>query len=184
MDGIVERLAEEGAKIVLEAVVVGLLGLVAAVMARSLARRGKVWIGDNAGRTCMSPFVLLVGLLCALAAVIFVIVGIYFRESLRDPRDFYAWAGLVGGCSLLSLLILPFTRHTWEWDAQGLRWQGTWKRVAMRWPDLERLGKSMNGQLYVVDKAGRKITWSQHTLEHEALLRAIQTARPDLVLPA
>jgi hypothetical protein len=54
----------------------------------------------------------------------------------------------------------------------------------MRWPDLVRIGKSMSGELYVADNAGRKIKWSpQFTLEHEALLRAVQTARPDLGLP-
>jgi hypothetical protein len=54
----------------------------------------------------------------------------------------------------------------------------------MRWPELERLGKSMSGQLYVSDRAGRKITWSpQYTLEPEALLAAIQKARPDLAPP-
>jgi hypothetical protein len=54
----------------------------------------------------------------------------------------------------------------------------------MRWPEIVRLGKRMSGELYVTDTAGRKISWSpQYTLEHEALLRAIQTARPDLALP-
>jgi hypothetical protein len=185
MDAILERLAESWAQVLLEAIVVGLMTGVAAVMARSLARRGKVWIGHNAGRTCMSPYVLLVGLLCAVAAAGFAIVGLAHRESLREPSQLYAWMALVGAFALCALAILPFTRHTWEWDANGLRWQGAWRSVRMRWPDLVRLGKSMSGQLYVVDKAGRKISWShQHTLEHEALLRAIQTARPDLVLPA
>jgi hypothetical protein len=131
----------------------------------------------------MSPFVLLVALLCAVAAIGFAAVGLYFRESLREPGQLYAWLGLVGGFFLCALAILPFTRQTWEWDATGLRWRGVWKSVAMRWPDLARIGRSWGGQLYVADAAGRKIAWSQHTLEHEALLRAIRTARPDLVPP-
>jgi hypothetical protein len=184
MDAILDRLAEEGVKVLVEGVLVGGLTLVAAVLARSLARRGKVWIGAEAGRTCMSPFVLLLGLLLATVAVAILAAGLYFRSSLNAPADYYAWLGLVGGFFLGSLAILPFTRHAWEWDATGLRWRGAWKSVAMRWPDLVRLGKKMSGELYVVDKAGRKISWSpQYTLEHEALLRAIQTARPDLVLP-
>jgi hypothetical protein len=158
MDGILERLTEEGAKILLEGIVVGLLGLVAAVLACGLARRGKVWIGVGAGRTCMSPFVLLVGMLCAVAAAVSLGVGLYFRESLRKRGDFYGWLGLVASFTLLASVIVPFTRHTWEWDAAGLRWQGAWKSVAMRWPDLVRLGKSMSGQLYVVDTGGRKIS--------------------------
>jgi hypothetical protein len=183
MDAVLERLAESGAQVLLEAIVVGLMTGVAAAMARSLVRRGKVWIGHGAGRTCMSPYVLLVGLLCAVAAAGFAIVGLAHRESLGEPRQLYAWMGLVGAFSLCALAILPFTRHTWEWDAHGLRWQGAWRGVRLRWPDLVRLGKSMSGQLYVVDVAGREISWSQHTLEHEALMHAVQTARPDLVLP-
>lgn len=183
MNTILERLAEEGAKVVLEGILVGGLTLVAAVLARGLARRGKVWIGAGAGRTCMSPFVLLLGLLCAAAAVVVLAVGLYFGERLREPGEFYAWVVLIGGFSVVAVAILPFTRHTWEWDAGGLRRHGAFRSVALRWPELARLGKSMNGQFFVADAAGRKIAWSQYTLEHEALLRAIQTARPDLAMP-
>lgn len=184
MNVILDRFAEEGVKILVEGVLVGGLTLVAAVLARSLVRRGKVWIGTDAGRTCMSPFVLLLGLLLAIAAVVVLAAGLYFRQSLKEPADYYAWLGLVAGFFLGSLAILPFARHAWEWDATGFRWRGAWRSVAMRWPDLVQLGKSMNGQLYVTDRAGRKITWSpQYTLEPEALLRAIQRARPDLALP-
>ena len=102
---------------------------------------------------------------------------------MREPGDLYAWAGLIGGFSLGFLLIVPFTRHTWDWDRDGLRWRGAWRAVSMRWPDLARLGKSWDGQFFVADKTGRKIYWSPYTLEHEALRRAIETARPDLSLP-
>ena len=184
MNAILDQLGEEGIKVLVEGVLVGGLTLVAAVLARSLARRGKVWIGAEAGRTCMSPFVLLLGLLLAIVAMIILAAGLYFRASLRTPADYYAWLGLVGGFLLGSLALLPFTRHTWEWDTAGLRWHGAWRSVAMRWPELERLGKSMSGQLYVSDRAGRKITWSpQYILEPEALLAAIQKARPDLARP-
>jgi hypothetical protein len=184
MNAILDGLAQEGIKLLVEGVLVGGLTLVAALLAHGLVRRGKVWIGTDAGRTCMSPFVLLLGLLLAIVAVVILAVGLYFRGALRVPADYYAWLGLVGGFFLGSLAILPFVRHTWEWDATGLKWRGAWRSVAMRWPDLVQLGKSMNGQLYVTDRAGRKITWSpQYTLEPEALLRAIQAARPDLALP-
>jgi hypothetical protein len=183
MNAFLQRLAEEGAKSVLEAVFVGLLGIVAAVFARSLARRGKVWVGVGSGRTCMSPYVLLVGLSCAAAAAAFLAIGLTAPESLRGPRQLYAWVGLVAGFFLCALAILPFTRHTWEWDATGLRWRGAWRNVSLRWPDLVRLGKSWDGRYFAADRAGRRIYWSQQTLEHEALQRAIQTARPDLALP-
>jgi hypothetical protein len=110
MNAILDQLGEEGIKVLVEGVLVGGLTLVAAVLARSLARRGKVWIGAEAGRTCMSPFVLLLGLLLAIVAMIILAAGLYFRASLRTPADYYAWLGLVGGFLLGSLALLPFTR--------------------------------------------------------------------------
>jgi hypothetical protein len=43
-------------------------------------------------------------------------------------------------CLLCALAIAPFTRHTWEWDATGLRWCGAWRSAALRWPGIVRLG--------------------------------------------
>jgi hypothetical protein len=80
-------------------------------------------------------------------------------------------------------MILPFTRHTWQWDARGLRWHGALRSTSMRWPEIVRLGKSWDGGFFAADKTGRRISWSTYTLGHEALLRAIHTARPDLILP-
>jgi hypothetical protein len=53
----------------------------------------------------------------------------------------------------------------------------------MPWSEIARVGKTWDGQFYVADKAGRKIRWSTLTLEHEALARAIEAARPDLQVP-
>src|SRR5215467_14620210 len=140
MNDLLERLAEEGTKSVLEAIVVGLLTVGAAMIARSLVRRGKVWVGADAGQTCMSPYVLLVGLLSAVAAVVFLVLGLAWPEGWREPGAFKAWVGLVAGFSLGCLAILPFTRHTWQWDATGLRWHGALRSTSMRWPEIVRLG--------------------------------------------
>jgi len=183
VNAFLENLAEEGVKTVLEAILVGLLTLGAAVLAGRLARRGKVWIGKGAGRTCMSPYALLVGLLCAMTASVCLTLGLLYPETWREPGAFEAWVGLVAGFSLGFLAILPFTRHTWHWDETGLRWQGAWRSVSMRWPEIARLGKSWDGQFFAADRRGRRIYWSTHTLEHEALRTAIHTTRPDLVLP-
>jgi hypothetical protein len=180
---VLKSLTEEVAKGLAGWLLLGALSLLAGVLARSLFWRGRVWIGQGAGRTSVSPIVLLLGLLLATAAVVSLAVGLYFRESLREPGDLYAWLGLVGGFSLGALAMFPFTRHAWEWDASGLRWRGVWRSVAMQWSDIVHFGKQMNGALYVRDSAGRKIGWStQHTLEAEALRQAVQTARPDLAL--
>lgn len=183
MNELIERFIEESANKVLEAILVGLLTLGAAIIARTLVRRGKVRIGPHAGHTCMSPYVLLVGLLCAVAAAAFLVLGLVWPETLRDPGQFNAWLGLVAGFSFGCLAMLPFTRHTWQWDATGLRWDGAFRSTSMRWPEIARLGKSWDGQFFAADKTGRRLYWSPYTLEHEALLRAIRTARPDLTPP-
>ena len=121
--------------------------------------------------------------MCAAAAVGCLALGLYDRETLRDPGQLYAWAGLTGAFALSALAIAPFTRHTWEWDSTGLRWHGAWRSTALRWPDIVRLGKSWDGRLFAADAAGRRLYWSHYTLEHEELLRAILKARPDLTAP-
>jgi hypothetical protein len=158
--------------------------MASAALARRLARSGKAWVGQGAGRTCVSPYMLIAGLVSAAGALFFLVAGLYGSEQLRDPVQFYCWVGIVSASALGALTLLPFAQHTWEWDSTGLRWQGAWRSVEMHWPDLVRLGKRLDGQLYVSDRTGRKIAWwPDITLEHEALLRAIRTARPDLALP-
>jgi hypothetical protein len=180
MNVFLDRLIETAAQFVVEAIVGLALAAGTAVMAASLARRGKVQITTTTGRTCMSPYVLLVGMLCGGAAAAFLVLGLIEPESLREPGAFAAWAGLVGGFSLAFLAILPFTRHTWEWDEAGLRWRGALRGVTIPWADIARVGKSWGGRYFAADKAGRRIYWSTYTLEHEALDEAIRMARPDL----
>jgi hypothetical protein len=180
-----QQIADEGLHAILEAILMGVVGLVTALLVRALVRRGKVWVGANAGRTCISPRLLVFSVLAAVIAVVALAGGLIFRQTLAEPGDFYAWVALVVAMALASLVLVALSRHTWEWDAAGLVWHGAWSSRAMRWADLVRIGRMANGQLYVVDRAGRRIAWStRHTLRHEALLRAVRAARPDLPLPA
>jgi hypothetical protein len=179
----IDRLTEAGIQAIVEGVVGAALAVGTALIARNLARREKVWVGIGAGRTCMSPYVLLVGLLSGAAAMAFLVLGLLEPESLRERGALYAWMALIGGFSLGFVGIIPLTRHTWEWDETGLRWQGAMKSVAIAWPELSRVGKSWDGRFYAADKAGRKIYWSTYTLEHQALGRVIEAARPDLTPP-
>lgn len=183
MHDLLQSLGESGVRIVVGAVLIGLLSLGAAVLARNLTRSGKVWIGPEAGRTCMSPLVLLICLLCAAAAAGFLALGLWDRQTLRDPGQLYPWLGLIGAFAASALALAPFTRHTWKWDATGLRWRGAWRSAALRWPEIVRLGKTWDGRYFAADAAGTRISWSQTTLEHEAVLRAVLTARPDLRAP-
>ena len=136
MNEFLQRLGEEGVRLLLGAALFGLLGVVAAVLARRLTQRGKVWVEAGAGRTRMSPIVLLLCLLCAAAAVGFLALGLHDRETLRHPGQLYVWAGLVGAFAISALAVAPFTRHSWEWDATGLRWRGAWRSTALRWHDI------------------------------------------------
>jgi hypothetical protein len=93
MNDIIERLAEQGARSVLEANLVGVLTLGAAIIARNLVRRGEVRVGVDAGYTRMSPYILLVDLLLAVVAVGLLVLGLAWPETSRESGEFNAWAG-------------------------------------------------------------------------------------------
>jgi uncharacterized membrane protein len=184
MESFFDGLAKQGLTAILEVALMGVLAGAAALFARNWVRRGKVWVKGDEGHTCMSPMILLIGLLCAAMAAACLVLGFLNPESFRERGDFIAWAGLVGGFSLAFLLILPFTRHAWDWDREGLTWSGAWRSVSIPWPDIARAGKRWDGQCFVADARGRKIYWSPYTLEHEALREAIARRRPDITIPA
>ncbi len=171
------------------AIVLGMLAIwpLSSVLARRMARRGKVRVEAGSGHTRLSPVIPLMGVISAAFAVFVLVAGLFdTRDQLRDPLTFYLWAGLLGMFALFSPVLFLGVRETWEWDATGLRWRGAFRSrpVEMRWHDILHLGQRRNGMLYVSDRTGRKIGWYPHlTLQHEALLRAIRTARPDLRLP-
>lgn len=132
----------------------------------------------------MSPMTLLVGLLCAAMAVACLVLGLLDPEPLKERGQFIAWAGLVGGFSLASLLIIPNSRQAWEWDQRGLRWRGAWQSVSIPWSDIKRAGKTWSGQTFVADARGKKICWSSYTLQHQALRDVLAKRRPDIIVPA
>lgn len=169
---------------ILQATLMGLLIGGAALLTRNWVRRGKVWVNGDEGHTCMSPLILLIGLLSAASAGAFLVLGLLDPQSLHDRGQFIAWAGLVGGFSLAFLLILPYSRHAWDWDPKGLSWRGAWRSVSIPWPDIKRVGKTWDGRTFVADARGRKIYWSSYILEHEALRDAITRRRPDMMVPA
>lgn len=176
--------AEQSIAALVGAILMGVLAGGAALVARNWARRGKVWVKGNEGHTRMSPMIFLVGVLCGAAAAICLVLGHLNPEPLQDRGQFIAWAGLVGGFSLASLLILPNTNQTWDWDQTGLRWQSVWRSVSIPWSDIKHAGKTWSGHTFVADARGTKICWSSYTLQHEALRDAITKRRPDITVPA
>jgi hypothetical protein len=183
MDSFFDRLIEEGGTAILGLILMGLLTGAAAVFARSWARRGKVWVRGDEGHTCMSPLVLLVGGLCAVVASACLLLGFLDPDSLRDRGQFVAWISLVIGFSVAFVFILPYARHTWDWDRNGLSWRGAWHSVSIPWSDIQSTGKTWDGQTFVADARGARIYWSAYTLEHQALRAAIAKQRPDISLP-
>lgn len=183
MDSFLDGLAKLGLGAVLQLILTGLLVGGAAILGRNWVRRGKVRIAGDQGHTCMSPLILLTGLLCAGAATAFLVLGLLDPQSLRDRGQFIAWAGLVGGFSLAFLLILPYSRHAWEWDPNGLSWRGAWRSVSIPWSHIDCAGKTWDGRTFVADADGRRICWSC-VLEHQALRDAIARRRPDIMVPA
>lgn len=184
MNGILDNLSTESLKLLVEAAFVGLLTLGAALLARNMVRRGDVWVKGATGRTRMSPFILLLALFAALVAAASLSLGFIFPQIWLKTDELLSWIGLVAIFTFFFLILLPFTRHSWEWDASRLQWHGAWRSRSMPWSDIARLGKSWDGQFFAADKNGRKIFWSEHVLQHEALSRAVTSARPDLKLPA
>src|SRR5262249_51830753 len=137
-----QRLAEG----LLEVMLTGLLTLVAAIIARKLVRRGKVWVAPHAGHTQITPLMLLSGLLGAVLGMVFLVGG--FVWPPRDPYDFNVWVGVIAFFSLLSLPCFLLSRLTWEWDTAGLRWHGVFRTISMRWKEIVCLGKSWDGRFF------------------------------------
>jgi hypothetical protein len=184
MNSFLDALAEQGISAIVGAILMGLLAGGAALLAQRWVRRGKVWVKGDEGHTRMSPFVLLVALLCGAMAAACLLLGLLDPRSLQERGQFIAWAGLVGGFSLACLLILPYARQAWDWDGNGLRWRGAWRTVSIPWCGIKRAGKTWGGQTFVADERGTKICWSSYTLKHEALRDAVARQRPDITVPA
>ena len=88
MDGFFDGFAKLSLGVMLQAILMGLLVGGAAFLARNWVRRGKVWVRGDDGHTCMSPLILLTGLLCAVAAGAFLMLGLLDPQSLRDRGQF------------------------------------------------------------------------------------------------
>ncbi len=84
--GFFDGLAQQGLSAILEAALMGLLAGAAALFARSWVRRGKVWVKGEEGHTCMSPLILLVGLLCAAMAAACLVLGLLDPELSSRAR--------------------------------------------------------------------------------------------------
>jgi hypothetical protein len=175
-----QQIADVGLHAVLEAILTGVLALVTALLVRSLVRRGKVWIGTDAGRTSISPLVLMFSVLSAVIAVVALAAGLVFRHTLSEPGDFYAWVGWSASCRLprwscWRRRATPGSGTPWACDGmapgRARRCAGPIWCASARWR-TDSCSSSMRG--------GRSHARRAIPLEHGALLRAVRTARPDL----
>jgi hypothetical protein len=184
MHSFFDTLANGAVTAIVAAVLMAVLAGGATLFTRSWVRSGKVWVKADDGHTRMSPFILLLGLLCAAMAIACLVLGLVDPPSLQDSGQFTAWIGLIGGFALAALFILPQSRQAWDWDEKGLRWRGPWRSASLLWSDIKTSGKTWGGQTFVADARGTKIYWSSYTLEHQALRDAVARRRPDLTVPA
>jgi len=151
-----------------------------AILTRAWIARGRLHVTAESGRTCLSPEVLLVGVLSGLVAATCFVWGLLEPQTRIDPGQELAWRWLIIGFSLGFLVMAIYARHVWEWDSAGLRWRGALRSEELNWTALARVGRAWDGQFVAADTRGAKIRWSTYTLQREAMEAAIRTHRPDL----
>lgn len=171
-----DSLLDHSVHSIVEWAVGGIIALGTAVLTRALVWRGRVRIGVGEGRTCQSPEVFMVGLLCGTIALACLVWGIVDTSTLEDQGSAVAWLLLIAGFTLGFVATGTYAQHIWMWDAQGLVWRGAWRKTAIRWSDIKPPGKSWDGQFVVRDTHGHAIRWTTYTLEHQALRDAIDAA--------
>jgi hypothetical protein len=144
------------------------------VLTQAIRRRGEVSTGETGGSTVQSPKILVIGLLCGLLSVAFLIWGLTDPETLAGPGEAMAWVLLVSGFTLGFVVMAVYASHRWEWDTRGLTWHGFFRSAHIPWNELSHAGLSWDGQFVATSTSGRKIRWTNFALEHEAIMRAAQ----------
>ena len=96
-------LLDNSVHMVVEWIVGAIIVLGTTALTRSYVRQGRVHIGTNEGRTCQSPQVLVVGLLCGSIALACLVWGIVDPSTLQGPGA--ALASLASSRLLVILLL-------------------------------------------------------------------------------
>ena len=167
-------LVDNGVHSLVEWAVGAIIAIGTAALTRSLAQRGEIQTTAANGRTRQSPEIYVVGLLCAAVALGCLAWGLLDPASLREPGAAGAWLSLIAGFGLGFGVTSVYAQHRWAWDETGLSWTGAFRKAAIRWLDMKRVGKSWDGQYVVSDARGRAIRWTTYTLNHQALLAAVE----------
>src|SRR5258708_34551854 len=100
MGRMLDSLFDDSVHSIVEGVVTGVIALGPAVLTRALVGRGRVGIGVGEGRTCQSPEVFMVGLLCGTIALACLVWGIVDPSTLSDQGSAVAWLLLIAGFTL------------------------------------------------------------------------------------
>ena len=176
MSGVTDWLLDHSVHTIVGAVVGGIIALGTAVLTRARILRGRVQVGVREGRTCQSPKVFMVSLLCGAMALGCLAWGILDPSTLREQGSAAAWLLLVVGFTLGFLSTGAYAQHVWSWNEWGLTWRGAWRKTAIAWQDIEPAEKSWDGQFLARDAFGHAIRWTTFTLEHQALRAAVDAA--------
>ena len=164
------------------AVKLGVTGAIAGgtlLLTRAIRRRGEVETDPVRGATVQSPKILIVGLLCGLLSVAFLVWGVVDPVSLEGPGEAMAWIMLITGFTIGFVVMAVFSSHRWSWDDRGLHWQGAFRSAHIPWAQLQKAGFAWDGQFVATSRTGTKIRWTNFALEHEAIMRAAQARLAD-----
>jgi hypothetical protein len=162
-----------------------LLGLMSGggwLISRRWAKSGVVAIGEAEGHTTTAASVWVLSAICALFALSIFLIGILDGIDASVPNNRLAWSLLVIGFAAGALLLALMTGLRWTWNAQGISYRGLWGVRSMFWTDLVRFVCRAEGASFVVDRTGRKISWTKYTMHPEALAAAVGKYRPDLAV--
>ena len=144
------------------------------VLTQALRRRGEGSTDESGGATVQSPKVLVIGLMCGLLSLAFLIWGLVDPETLQGPGEAIAWVLLISGFTLGFVVMAVYASHRWEWDTHGLTWHGFFRSTTIPWSEMTRAGLSWDGQFVATSRTGQKIRWTNFALDHDAIMRAAQ----------
>lgn len=158
-------------KTVVKGTIMGAIAVATWALTRTALRHGEITLDESQGHTVQSPKLIVIAVLCGICAIAFLLFGILNPASLEPEGAGGGWLALVGSFTCLFVLLAMLSAQRWTWDAERVEWQGTLGKRTILWRELATAGSTSEGQYAARDIHGRKIRWSNYTLEHEALSR-------------
>ena len=181
MDWQPEWLLKAEIKVVMTAVLAGLMAGGGWLISRRWAKSGIIALDEAEGHTTTAPSVSVLAVICALFALAIFTYGEINGVDSSVENESLAWALLIVGFGAGSFLLALMTGFRWRWDAQGISYTRFGLTRTLSWIDLIQFVKRAEGPSFVKDRAGKKIIWTKYTMHPEVLAAAVARYRPDLI---